>query len=83
LQARLEPTIVEEFHFNLRRLLALHANIRLGWRLMAMENALAYYNTTTNMAVKNGSTSPRILLSSGLICKYYTSLEMLARRLTI
>jgi hypothetical protein len=34
------------------RLPALPANIRLRWKLLALANAQAYYNTATNTVVK-------------------------------
>jgi hypothetical protein len=41
------------------RLLALPANIRLGWKRMAVANTLAYYNTAKVTPVKVSITDPR------------------------
>jgi len=46
------------------RLLALPANIRLGRKLMAATNTLAYYNTATITALKRF-----IVQAAGLIIK--------------
>jgi hypothetical protein len=40
-----------DFHFN-GRLLALPANISLGWKQVAVANTLAYYGTATITTVK-------------------------------
>jgi hypothetical protein len=58
---RLEPIRVEPLtgiHPN-GRLLALHANIRLWWKKMALANALAYNDLTTFTAVKFLRAGPR------------------------
>ncbi len=46
----MEP--LKGLHFN-GMLLAFPANIRLGWKRMAMANTLAYNNTATNIALKS------------------------------
>jgi len=55
LQARLEATKVEFLtgHNPNGWLLALPANIRLGWEGMGVANTLTYYDSTTIMAVKS------------------------------
>jgi hypothetical protein len=55
LQARLELSRVEPLtglHCN-GRLLALPANIKLGWKLMAVANTPAYYHTAIMVRLGN------------------------------
>ncbi len=42
------------------RLQALFTNIRLGWKRMAMANAVAYYDTATIMTIKVLLYRPRL-----------------------
>jgi hypothetical protein len=62
--------------------LTLVTNIRLGWKQKAVANTIAYYKTTTIMAVKKFySTGPRIVnhyschfpLSWGYTIKHFTA----------
>jgi hypothetical protein len=42
------------------RLLALPTNVILGWKLMAVVNALAYYDTESITSVKSSTTHAQV-----------------------
>jgi hypothetical protein len=66
------------------RLLALPANIRLRWKLMAVANTLAYYITATITAVKNFIV--QMSISERYICCSYkrtSQIKNLSRKITV
>ncbi len=55
---------------------AILANIRLGWKWIAVENTLAYYNTATIMALKSLIVQCHKTFYGDNFCKYYTRVKV-------